>query len=127
MGDVADAETIFTQAVTLTFGAPETPAALQQALGELREAVRTEVLWAGPHGLVTLTRAGRLPATATTGGWPSWSTGSRRAEFRSAPVPDSGGMRGEQPGRATSSDPVRERPGAAPRWSFLIVPVLHDR
>ncbi|GIM92239.1 TetR/AcrR family transcriptional regulator [Paractinoplanes toevensis] len=64
-------EAMFTNAVDLTFASPETPAALQEGFGELREAlrplagdddldVRTEVLWAGLHGLMTLTRGGRL-------------------------------------------------------------------
>ncbi|GIF22439.1 AcrR family transcriptional regulator [Actinoplanes tereljensis] len=64
-------EAMFTKAVDLTFASPETRPELQAGFGELREAVRplvgdddlevsTEVLWAGLHGLVTLTRGGRL-------------------------------------------------------------------
>jgi AcrR family transcriptional regulator len=64
-------EAMFTNAVDLPFASADTPAALQDAFGELREAVRplagdddldatTEVLWAGLHGLTTLTRGGRL-------------------------------------------------------------------
>ncbi|GID31691.1 TetR/AcrR family transcriptional regulator [Paractinoplanes brasiliensis] len=65
-------ETMFTSPVELTFASPETPAPMREAYDELREAVRTaagdgdlddetEVLWAGLHGLVMLTRGGRLP------------------------------------------------------------------
>ncbi|GAB7042311.1 MULTISPECIES: TetR/AcrR family transcriptional regulator [Catenuloplanes] len=65
-------EAMFTETAELTFGGPDAPAALRDAFGELREAVRaagddddldvrTEVLWAGLHGLVALTRGGRLP------------------------------------------------------------------
>ena len=68
-------ETMFTSAVDLTFASPDTPVPMQQAYGELREAVRaavgdrdvddeTEVFWAGLHGLITLTRGGRLPREA---------------------------------------------------------------
>lgn len=64
-------EAMFTGTVDLTFASPDTPAILQEAFGELREAVRplageddldvrTEVFWAGLHGLMTLTRGGRL-------------------------------------------------------------------
>jgi hypothetical protein len=64
-------ETMFTNAVDLTFASSETPAPLQEGFGELREAVRavvgnddldvqTEVFWAGLHGLMTLLRGGRL-------------------------------------------------------------------
>ncbi|MBM2620811.1 helix-turn-helix transcriptional regulator [Actinoplanes sp. LDG1-06] len=66
-------EAMFTSKVDLTFASDETPPALQEGFAELREAVRpfagdddlgarTEVFWAGLHGLVTLTRGGRLPA-----------------------------------------------------------------
>nr|WP_221374809.1 TetR/AcrR family transcriptional regulator [Actinoplanes polyasparticus] len=65
-------EAMFTSDVDLTFASPQTPAPLQEGFGELREAIRplagsddvdarTEVFWAGLHGLMTLTRAGRLP------------------------------------------------------------------
>jgi AcrR family transcriptional regulator len=64
-------EAMFTNAVDLVFASPETPAVLQDGFAELREAVRplagdddldvrTEVLWAGLHGLITLARGGRL-------------------------------------------------------------------
>jgi hypothetical protein len=62
---------MFTQDVDLQFASAETPAALKEAFGELREAVRplarddnletlTETFWSGLHGLVTLMRNGRL-------------------------------------------------------------------
>jgi AcrR family transcriptional regulator len=62
---------MFTRATTLRFAAQDTPPQLTAAFAELRHAVRvvadeqdadalTEVLWAALHGLVTLTRAGRL-------------------------------------------------------------------
>jgi AcrR family transcriptional regulator len=68
-------DAMFTHAVDLQFARPETPAALVEAFGALREALRpfggdddldvhTEVLWAALHGLVTLTRGGRLPPEA---------------------------------------------------------------
>jgi AcrR family transcriptional regulator len=68
-------DVIFNQAVDLPFATPEAPAALHAAFDELRQAVRpfaagsdedilTEVLWAALHGLVTLTRGGRLPREA---------------------------------------------------------------
>src|SRR5262249_44257958 len=52
---------------------PQAPPALQAGFGELAEAIRphaagddlgllTETFWAALHGLVTLTRGGRLPA-----------------------------------------------------------------
>jgi AcrR family transcriptional regulator len=64
-------ETMFTGTVDLTFASPQTPVALQEGFGELREAIRplvgdddldaqTEVFWAGLHGLMTLTQGGRL-------------------------------------------------------------------
>jgi AcrR family transcriptional regulator len=64
-------DAMFTHAVDLPFASPETPAALREAFGELREAVRpligdddldvrTEVFWAGLHGLMMLMRGGRL-------------------------------------------------------------------
>jgi AcrR family transcriptional regulator len=65
-------DAMFVHAVDLPFARPETPAALSEAFSTMREAlrpfageddldVRTEVLWAGLHGLVTLMRGGRLP------------------------------------------------------------------
>src|SRR5689334_15089784 len=65
-------DAMFVHAVELAFARPETPAALQEGFGEIRESLRpfagddeldvtTEVLWAGLHGLVTLMRGGRLP------------------------------------------------------------------
>lgn len=64
-------DVIFTHAVDLPFATPEAPAALQEAFGEIREAVRplvgdddlavlTETFWSGLHGLLTLMRSGRL-------------------------------------------------------------------
>jgi AcrR family transcriptional regulator len=64
-------DAMFTHAVDLPFARPETPAALQEGFGEVREAVRpligdgdldvhTEVFWASLHGLVTLMRGDRL-------------------------------------------------------------------
>jgi AcrR family transcriptional regulator len=68
-------DAMFSQAVSLPFATPEAPAALHAAFDELRQVVRplaraedegmlTEVLWGGLHGLVTLTRGGRLPREA---------------------------------------------------------------
>ena len=65
-------DAMFVHTVSLRFAHSETPAALQAAFGALREALQpfagphdldvlTELLWAGLHGLVTLTRGGRLP------------------------------------------------------------------
>jgi AcrR family transcriptional regulator len=64
-------DAMFTHAIDLPFASPEAPPALQEAFGELREAVRplapdddletlTETLWSGLHGLLTLMRNGRL-------------------------------------------------------------------
>jgi AcrR family transcriptional regulator len=64
-------DAMFTRATTLRFAAQDTPPELTAAFAELRHAVRvvadeqdadalTEVFWAALHGLVTLTRAGRL-------------------------------------------------------------------
>ncbi|MEV0456357.1 TetR/AcrR family transcriptional regulator [Catellatospora methionotrophica] len=64
-------EAIFALAVGLPFATPAAPAPLQEAFGELLEAVRplvgdddlgvrTEVFWASLHGLATLMRDGRL-------------------------------------------------------------------
>ncbi len=65
-------DAMFSRAVDLPFATAETPAALNDAFDELRRAahavaagdeeeVLTEVLWSALHGLVTLTRGGRLP------------------------------------------------------------------
>src|SRR5689334_25415962 len=65
-------DVMFVHAVDLRFAHPETPAALREAFGAIREAlqpfagdddldVQAEVLWAALHGLVTLMRGGRLP------------------------------------------------------------------
>jgi AcrR family transcriptional regulator len=65
-------DAMFNQAVSLPFATPEAPAALQAGFDELRQVVRpfagdddvdllAEVLWSGLHGLVSLTRGGRLP------------------------------------------------------------------
>jgi AcrR family transcriptional regulator len=64
-------DAMFTRATTLRFADQDTPPQLMAAFAELRHAVGvvadeqdadalTEVLWAALHGLVTLTRAGRL-------------------------------------------------------------------
>ncbi|MEV4623264.1 TetR/AcrR family transcriptional regulator [Asanoa sp. NPDC049573] len=65
-------DAMFNQTVSLAFATPETPAALRAGFDELRQVVRpfaaddnedllAEVLWSGLHGLVSLTRGGRLP------------------------------------------------------------------
>jgi len=62
---------MFTRATTLRFAAQDTPPQLEAAFAELRHAVGvvadeqdadalTELFWAALHGLVTLSRAGRL-------------------------------------------------------------------
>ena len=64
-------DAMFTRATTLRFAAEDTPPPLEAAFAELRQAVRlvageqdadalTEVFWAALHGLVTLSRTGRL-------------------------------------------------------------------
>ncbi|MFC4591264.1 TetR/AcrR family transcriptional regulator [Sphaerisporangium corydalis] len=64
-------DAMFTHAVDLPFATTEAPLALQEAFGQLREAMRplagdddlealTETFWGGLHGLVTLMRSGRL-------------------------------------------------------------------
>jgi AcrR family transcriptional regulator len=64
-------DAMFTRTTTLHFAAQDTPPQLQAAFAALREAVGnaageqdadtlTEVFWAALHGLVTLTRTGRL-------------------------------------------------------------------
>ncbi|MEU6480530.1 TetR/AcrR family transcriptional regulator [Streptomyces sp. NPDC047017] len=69
-------DAIFTHRVDLPFATPQAPAALHEAFGELLAAVEpiaaegddpgllTETYWAALHGLVTLTRSGRLPKDA---------------------------------------------------------------
>jgi AcrR family transcriptional regulator len=63
-------DAMFSRATQLRFG-PGSPAPLHAAFGELRAAIAiatrehdidtlTEVLWAGLHGLATLSRSGRL-------------------------------------------------------------------
>ncbi|WP_433249074.1 TetR/AcrR family transcriptional regulator [Streptosporangium sp. CA-135522] len=63
---------MFTLAVDLPFGRPDTPAPLQAAFRQFHETMSTfadgrdcgvfaEVAWSALHGLVTLTCAGRLP------------------------------------------------------------------
>ena len=65
-------DAMFSQAVDLPFATPQAPAPLQAGFAELAEAARphagsddlgllTETFWAALHGLVTLTRGGRLP------------------------------------------------------------------
>ena len=62
---------MFTRAITLHFATAEAPHQLSAAFAELRVVVTavahnqdvdtlTEVLWAALHGLITLTRSGRL-------------------------------------------------------------------
>lgn len=69
-------DVMFGQSVDLPFATPEAPAALQAGFDELTQAIRpyagkadlgllTETFWAALHGLVTLTRSGRLPAHAS--------------------------------------------------------------
>lgn len=64
-------DAMFTLATTLRFAAPDAPPQLTAAFSELQQAVAVvadeqdaealaEVLWAALHGLVTLSRAGRL-------------------------------------------------------------------
>jgi AcrR family transcriptional regulator len=64
-------DAMFTRTTTLRFAADDTPPALAAAFAELRQAVAgvvgetdadtlTEVFWAALHGLLTLTRTGRL-------------------------------------------------------------------
>ena len=64
-------DAMFTRATTLRFAAQDTPPQLTTAFAELHQAVGviageqdadalTEVFWAALHGLVTLSRAGRL-------------------------------------------------------------------
>lgn len=64
-------DAMFTRSTTLRFGAEDTPPALMAAFAELHQAVAlgadehdadtlTEVFWAALHGLVTLSRTGRL-------------------------------------------------------------------
>ncbi|MGW6914255.1 TetR/AcrR family transcriptional regulator [Kitasatospora sp. NPDC054939] len=66
-------DAMFTMAVDLQFAGDATPAPLREAFGELADVtgrvaggrdpeVFTETTWAALHGLVTLTRAGRLRA-----------------------------------------------------------------
>ncbi len=66
-------DAMFTRATALRFAAQDTPPELAAAFAELRHAVGvvaderdadalTEVFWAALHGLVTLSRAGRLRA-----------------------------------------------------------------
>ena len=66
-------DAMFSQAADLPFATPEAPAALHAGFSELAEAIRphageddvellTETFWAALHGLITLTRGGRLPA-----------------------------------------------------------------
>ncbi|WP_214321254.1 TetR/AcrR family transcriptional regulator [Nonomuraea sediminis] len=64
-------DAMFIHAVDLPFASPEAPPALHDAFAQLRESLRplvreeelellTETFWAGLHGLLTLTRSGRL-------------------------------------------------------------------
>jgi AcrR family transcriptional regulator len=64
-------DAMFTRATALRFDAEDTPSQLRDAFAELYQAVAlvadehdgdtlTEVFWAALHGLVTLSRAGRL-------------------------------------------------------------------
>jgi hypothetical protein len=64
-------DAMFTRATTLHFATAEAPQQLSAGFGELRAVVAalahdedvdtlTEVLWAALHGMITLTRSGRL-------------------------------------------------------------------
>jgi AcrR family transcriptional regulator len=64
-------DAVFNQPVGLPFATPEAPAALHDAFDQLRQVVRpvaagddenllAELFWSGLHGLVSLTRGGRL-------------------------------------------------------------------
>jgi AcrR family transcriptional regulator len=64
-------DAMFTRATALHFAAQDTPPQLRESFAELRQAVGlitdeddadalTEVFWSALHGLVTLSRAGRL-------------------------------------------------------------------
>ncbi|MCP2625707.1 TetR/AcrR family transcriptional regulator [Mycolicibacterium smegmatis] len=61
-------DAMFARTTNLRFAADDTPSPLAEAFAELRDAVGrnedadtlTEVLWAALHGLVTLSRTGRL-------------------------------------------------------------------
>ena len=64
-------DAMFIRATKLRFAAEDTPAPLQEAFGQLRDAVAgvsgerdvdtlTEVLWGALHGLIMLDRGGRL-------------------------------------------------------------------
>lgn len=66
-------EAMFSLATDLPFADPHTPQPLRDAFAALRDAleaatggrdieIRTELAWSTLHGLVTLTRASRLPA-----------------------------------------------------------------
>jgi AcrR family transcriptional regulator len=66
-------DAMFTRATALSFATEDTPPPLIEAFAEFRQGVtvgadernadaRSEVFWAGLHGLATLTRAGRLRA-----------------------------------------------------------------
>jgi len=68
-------DVMFSQSVSLAFAVPQTPAPMRAGFDELRHVVQpvagtqdagllTEVLWSALHGLVTLTRSGRLPPAA---------------------------------------------------------------
>jgi AcrR family transcriptional regulator len=68
-------DAMFSQTVNLPFATPEAPAPLQSGFNELAEALRphagtadlgilTEIFWAALHGLLTLTRGGRIPRDA---------------------------------------------------------------
>ena len=70
-GNPALYDAMFSRATRLRFATDDTPAPLHAAFRELRAAVATvahepdidtltEVLWAGLHGLATLSRSGRL-------------------------------------------------------------------
>ncbi|MDX6738184.1 TetR/AcrR family transcriptional regulator [Actinocorallia sp. A-T 12471] len=65
-------DVMFNRVLPLPWATPETPSALQECFAELcravrpmagpgEEAVLAEVLWSCLHGLLTLTRNGRLP------------------------------------------------------------------
>ncbi|WP_236788985.1 TetR/AcrR family transcriptional regulator [Amycolatopsis sp. GM8] len=68
-------DAMFSRSVDLPFATPDAPPALHAAFDELADAIRlqtqedevgllTETFWAALHGLVTLTRSGRLPRDA---------------------------------------------------------------
>jgi hypothetical protein len=108
---------MFSLSAGLPFADLATPAPLREAFGALLDTpgevaglaepgLFVEVFWAALHGLVTLTRAGRLHRSTPRNGSTCWSTGSS--------TDDAGACRGTGTDRGSAIGPNSTRTDILP-------------